>query len=112
MQQAPAHSTLAYANQHRPWEVYETLFTEGANVLSDETIVLQQATAKNQSFFRVVQYWDETTQRQFQFLTNHHTLPAETIAAIYRERWQVELFFKALKQNLRSRASWAPPPTR
>lgn len=84
------------------YEVLETQTAKGKNVLSDENIVFhQQATAKNESFFRVVQYWDETTQRQFQFLTNHHELPAETIAAIYKERWQVELFFKALKQNLR-----------
>jgi IS4 transposase len=35
------------------------------------------------------------------FLTNHHHLGASTIAAIYKERWQIELFFKALKQNLK-----------
>ena len=35
------------------------------------------------------------------FLTNHHKLGATTVAAIYKDRWQVELFFKALKQNLR-----------
>ena len=35
------------------------------------------------------------------FLTNHHGLGASTIAAIYKERWKIELFFKALKQNLR-----------
>jgi hypothetical protein len=37
----------------------------------------------------------------FEFLTNHLTLGASTVAAIYKERWQIELFFKALKQNLR-----------
>ncbi|MDH3772296.1 MAG: transposase [Nitrospirota bacterium] len=35
------------------------------------------------------------------FLTNHHGLGASTIAAIYKDRWQIELFFKALKQNLK-----------
>ena len=35
------------------------------------------------------------------FLTNHHGLVASTIAAIYKQRWQIELFFKALKQNLK-----------
>jgi hypothetical protein len=35
------------------------------------------------------------------FLTNHHTLGASTIAAIYKDRWKIELFFKALKQNLK-----------
>jgi Transposase DDE domain len=36
-----------------------------------------------------------------EFLTNHLTLGASTVAAIYKERWQIELFFKALKQHLR-----------
>jgi IS4 transposase len=35
------------------------------------------------------------------FLTNHFTLPAETIAALYKARWEIELFFKWIKQNLR-----------
>ena len=35
------------------------------------------------------------------FLTNHMTLGASTVAAIYKDRWQIELFFKALKQNLK-----------
>ena len=35
------------------------------------------------------------------FLTNHHQLGASTIAAIYKDRWQIELLFKALKQNLK-----------
>jgi IS4 transposase len=35
------------------------------------------------------------------FLTNHHQLGASTVAAIYKERWAVELFFKALKQDLK-----------
>ena len=35
------------------------------------------------------------------FLTNHHGLGASTIAAIYKDRWQIELFFKVLKQNLK-----------
>src|SRR5207247_10372760 len=38
---------------------------------------------------------------RLQFLTNHLTLGASTVARIYQDRWQIELFFKALKQNLR-----------
>ena len=38
---------------------------------------------------------------KFRLLTNHLEFAASTIAAIYRERWQIELFFKALKQNLK-----------
>lgn len=50
---------------------------------------------------RLVRYRDPQTGQQFEFLTNNHRLSPSTIAQIYRERWQVELFFKALKQNLK-----------
>jgi len=52
-------------------------------------------------FLRRIEVWDETQQRTLVFLTNQRRLAASTIAAIYRQRWQIELFFKALKQNLR-----------
>jgi Domain of unknown function (DUF4372)/Transposase DDE domain len=50
---------------------------------------------------RLVTFYDEEQQREFQFLTNHFALAASTIAAIYKDRWAVELFFKALKTNLK-----------
>ena len=43
-------------------------------------------------------------QKRFKFLTNNFTLPAFTIAQIYKSRWQVELFFKWIKQHLRIKA--------
>ena len=45
--------------------------------------------------------WDEENEREIVLLTNHLEFGATTIAAIYKERWQIELFFKALKQNLK-----------
>jgi hypothetical protein len=48
-----------------------------------------------------VVWWDEAHQREFAFLTNHFDLDAATVAAVYRERWKIELLFKALKQNLK-----------
>jgi hypothetical protein len=88
--------------ENAAYEELETQPAEGNNVTADKAIVFNQhATADNETFFRVVLVWDEASKREFKFLTNHHELPAETIAAIYKERWQVELFFKALKQNLR-----------
>ena len=50
---------------------------------------------------RLVSFYDEQQDRVFEFLTNNFTLAASTIAAIYKDRWAVELFFKALKQNLK-----------
>ena len=50
---------------------------------------------------RRVSYLDVKTRKRFKFLTNNFTLPAFTIALIYKSRWQVELFFKWIKQHLR-----------
>jgi IS4 transposase len=51
-----------------------------------------------------VRYLDVETRKRFSFLTNNFTLPARTIAQIYKCRWQVELFFKWIKQHLRIKA--------
>jgi IS4 transposase len=48
-----------------------------------------------------VEYYDEERDEVLVFLTNHMTLAAATVAAVYKERWAIELFFKALKGNLR-----------
>jgi len=45
--------------------------------------------------------WDKEKQRQIVLLTNHLGFGSTTISAIYKDRWQIELFFKALKQNLK-----------
>ena len=50
---------------------------------------------------RRIKYYDSETEKTLVFLTNNFTLPALTIAKLYRCRWQVELFFKWIKQNLR-----------
>jgi Transposase DDE domain/Domain of unknown function (DUF4372) len=50
---------------------------------------------------RLVTVWDEAKQEELTFLTNHLKFGATTIARIYKERWQIELFFKSLKQLLR-----------
>jgi hypothetical protein len=84
--------------------VVERRHAHGEGVQADEIIMLESH-AKTQvdtaPFLRRVRYRDEVTQRELVFLTNHLGLPATTIAAIYKERWQIELLFKALKQNLR-----------
>ena len=53
---------------------------------------------------RRVSYLDKETQKRLKFLTNNFVLPAFTIAQIYKCRWQVELFFKWIKQHLRIKA--------
>ena len=50
---------------------------------------------------RLITYLDKQTNKKYQFLTNHFELVAKTIDDIYKSRWQVELFFKWIKQNLK-----------
>jgi hypothetical protein len=71
----------------------------GKNLRSDQVISLfQQAREGKNLFFRRIVVWDEQNQQELVFLTNHLKFAASTMAAIYKDRWQVELFFKSLKQ--------------
>jgi FOG: Transposase and inactivated derivatives len=82
--------------------VVEKRKPQGEGVLADEIIVLEkQAQSDTAPFLRRIRYRDNVDERELMFLTNHLELPATTTAAIYKERWQIELLFKALKQNLR-----------
>jgi Transposase DDE domain len=71
-------------------------------VLRDEVVFFYKlAQASQEAFFRRIEFYDEEHDRVLVFLTNHLELAAATVAAIYKERWQIELFFRALKQSLR-----------
>jgi len=75
---------------------------EKGNVQRDEDIFFySMAAAGKEYFFRRVEVWDEEKQDTIVFLTNHLEFGPTTIAAIYKDRWKVELFFKAIKQNLK-----------
>jgi hypothetical protein len=73
------------------------------NILSDEMINLSGSGANKREFrlLRRVVVWDPVGHREIVLLTNNMKLAAGTIAAIYKQRWQIELFFKAIKQNLK-----------
>lgn len=72
------------------------------NILKDQIIFFHsQAEPSAEYFFRLVEVWLEDKQESVIFLTNNLEFAATTIAAIYKDRWQVELFFKAIKQNLK-----------
>jgi hypothetical protein len=76
---------------------------QNSNVVSDQLIWFPNRTPANEEpiYFRRVEIWDEEQQRSIVFLTNLLEFGATTIAAIYKDRWQVELFFKALKRSLK-----------
>lgn len=75
----------------------------GGQVLRDEIIRLQPFVAGRPDLedLRCVTIWLEDKQEELVLLTNNFELAAATIAAIYKERWQIELFFKLLKQQLK-----------
>ena len=73
------------------------------SVKCDQTIVLTgvKTTTDYPQPLRRVKYHDTQTGKTFNFLTNNFAIPAQTVADLYRNRWQVELFFKWIKQHLR-----------
>ena len=76
---------------------------QNRNILQDELIELRGANAEEKCPYplRLITLYDPETDKILAFLTNHMDLGATTIAAIYKDRWQIEIFFKALKQNLK-----------
>ena len=82
--------------------VSEREVPKGGNILRDEVIVLtSQQEIGPEAQLRRIEVWVEERQETLVFVTNNFRLAASTIAAIYKERWQIELFFKALKQSLK-----------
>ena len=106
------HNTLTdkgifFVTRIRGNAVYEVIKShpvrKNSSVISDETIRYSSATNKKRGLkaVRKVVYKDEETDKTFTFITNHFHWSANTIAGIYKQRWQVELFFKWIKQNLK-----------
>lgn len=96
-----------FVTRSRTNMLYKVLERRGVvrrgNVTNDETIKLTSEHARERctSHLRRVVVWDDERQRELVFLTNIFHLAASTIGSIYKDRWQIELFFKALKQNLK-----------
>ena len=78
------------------------------NVLSDLTIELTGFYPKQYypKTLRLVRFWDEKQEREFVFLTNATHISALQVAELYKNRWQIELFFKWLKQQLKIKKFW------
>ena len=75
----------------------------GSDVLKDEIIELSGVGAYEKCPYKLrrIEFYDEKKQEILVFLTNHLKLSAKTIAAIYKDRWEIEKFFRYLKQNLK-----------
>lgn len=78
------------------------------NVLTDSVIQLTDINSakKYQEKLRLVKFYDEEQNREFAFLTNAFHLSALEVANLYKNRWQIELFFKWVKQHLKIKKFW------
>ena len=76
---------------------------QNRHILRDEAIELRGLKAQDKCAYplRLVEVYNPETGETWVLITNHHDLGATTIAAIYKDRWQIESFFRALKQNLK-----------
>ena len=86
------------------YEVVEDLaLPQHSNVRADQIIRCTgpKTSRKYPGLLRRVVVWDEANAQEIALLTNHLTFGATTIAAIFRDRWEIELFFKVLKQHLK-----------
>lgn len=83
--------------------VYSHPVDKNIGIMADQTIALDGFYARKNypQHLRRIKFCDLKTGKRLVFLTNNFALPAATIAALYKQRWQVELFFKWIKQNLR-----------
>ena len=99
---------VSFVTRLRPKTVYQVkssrsvLATKG--IIADECIELSSEYAKKRGapeLLRRIEFYDTDKKRTFEFLSNNFHLAASTIAAIYKDRWKIELFFKAIKQNLK-----------
>jgi len=77
---------------------------QGRNILPYELIHFTGYKAQDDCphLFRRIEVWDDVNQKVIVLLTNHLESDASTISEIYKDRWQIELFFKAIKQNLKA----------
>ncbi len=85
---------------------YSRPVDKSVGLRSDHTVILTAIESANvyPDALRRVSYFDAETNQRLRFLTNNFALPALTIAQIYKCRWQIELFFKWIKQHLRIKA--------
>ena len=87
----------------RARRVYSAPTDRSTGVIADQRVMLEgfYASQDYPEHIRRIRFTDPSSEKTLIFLTNNTSLPATTIAALYKNRWQVELFFKWIKQHLR-----------
>lgn len=92
--------------------LYSNPVDKTTGIQADQTVVLTGPKSKTlyPEPLRRVRYYDAEKNKRLVFLTNHFGIPAKTVADIYRSRWQVELFFRWIKQHLRIKSFYGTSP--
>ena len=106
LHQALAFFVIRSKSNFKFRRLYSHLVDKSTGLISDQTLMLTvyYSTQAYPEKLRRVRYFDAETGKRLCFLTNNFLLPALTIAQLYKCRWQVELFFKWIKQHLRIKA--------
>jgi IS4 transposase len=103
LHQASAFFVTRAKSNTRMRRVYSTPTDRDTGIICDQSVVLTGVTSHTNypEHLRRIRFKDPESGKTLIFLTNSFTLPAATICAFYKSRWQVELFFKWIKQHLR-----------
>ena len=88
--------------------IYSNLIDRTTGLKCDQTIILNHFYSHKDypDKLRRVKYYDQVTNTTYVYLTNNFDIPAKTIADLYKHRWQIELFFKWIKQHLSVESFW------
>ena len=103
MHQAQAFFVTRAKSNTQLRRVYSATVDRSSGIICDQTVALTGTTSRKDypEHVRRIRFKDPETGKTLTFLTNNLTVPAATICALYKARWQVELFFKWIKQHLR-----------
>ena len=103
MGQPPEGRFLGLKQRVASRRLYSAPSDRANGIICDQTIALSgvQTSQHYREHLRRIRFKDAGTGKSLVFITNQRTLPAATICALYKSRWQVELFFKWIKQHLR-----------
>ena len=103
MHQAQAFFVTRTKSNTKFRRVYSTAVDRSTGIICDQTIALTGVISQKDypEHLRRIRFIDAETGKTLVFLTNNFALPAATVCALYKSRWQVELFFKWIKQHLR-----------
>jgi len=88
--------------------LYTHTIDKNSGLRCDQTIRLKHFYTQKRypQKLRRIKYYDEQTDKHYVYLTNNFEIPAKTIADLYKRRWQIELFFKWMKQHLKIQVFW------